>query len=146
MKKILLFLIFFSFVALLQAQSKEEQSVQQTVIHAFDALSRKDSIRLRNECTTDVKFYEYGETWTIDYLINLAITTNTDLDFKRANKIDFVNTSISNNVAWVTYNLYSEITTTGKTVAIHWMETQVLVKEKGKWKIKLLHSTQVKRS
>lgn len=145
MKKILLFLCPLFNVVLLHAQTTDEQAVQQTVVNTFNALSNKDSMALKNECAADVKFYEYGKIWTIDSLINRAITTNTATDFKRNNKIDFVSTTIAGNTAWVTYNLYSGITSNGNYIKIHWMETLVLVKEYEKWKIKLLHSTLIKR-
>lgn len=145
MKKTILFLLTILFFGLLKAQSPAERQVQQTIMQVFAALSDKDSVSLKSLCTPDVKFYEYGYTWTIDSLISRAITTNAAPDFKRTNRINFINSSISNNVAWATYNLYSEMTANGKTVSIHWMETVILVTEEKKWKIKLLHSTSVKR-
>ncbi len=144
MKKTILFLLSIFSVAFLNAQSKDENAVQQTVIKLFDALSNKDSSGLKDQCAADVKFYEYGEAWTIDFLIKNAIVKNTATDFKRTNKFNFLNTTINGNTAWTTYDLYSTIISNGKNISIHWMETVVLVKEKERWKIKLLHSTLVK--
>ncbi len=149
MKKPIIFLLFVCCSLLVQSQptfTKNEQAVQQTIIKAFDALSNRDSVGLRDQCSADVKFYEYGKTWTIDSMIKLAIATNTAADFKRTNKIDFVTTTINGNIAWATYDLYSDITTNGKNITIHWLETQVLVMEHKRWKIKLLHSTLIKRN
>jgi hypothetical protein len=84
--------------------------------------------------------------WTADSLIYKAITKNTASDFKRTNTIDFVSTTINEDAAWTTYNLHSEIISKGKTFTIHWLETVVLVREENKWKIKLLHSTLIKKN
>jgi ketosteroid isomerase-like protein/quercetin dioxygenase-like cupin family protein len=132
-----------------QAQTSspdDEQKAQQAIIKMFDALSARDAAALRNQCTTDVRFYEYGQSWTADTLINKAITKNTATDFKRINKFDFISTNVKPDVAWITYNLHSEITSNGKHVDVYWLETVVLVKEEEKWKVKALHSTLIKKN
>jgi ketosteroid isomerase-like protein len=123
-----------------------EHEVQQTIIQLFDALTQRDAVRIKNYCTTDVRFYEYGQTWTLDTLINKAITKNTAPDFKRTNKLDFVNTTLQGDAAWATYNLYSEVTREGKSTSLHWLETVVLVKDEKIWRVKVLHSSLIKKS
>ena len=147
MRKISIALSILLFSAAVQAQqplTSDQQSVQQTVIKVFDALSNRDSMSLKLYCTDDVRFYEYGQTWNMDTLINKAIRLNTATDFKRINTIDFVNTTISNKVAWATYNNQAEITMNGKQRTVKWLETVVLVKKKKRWKLKVLHSTLIK--
>lgn len=147
MKKIFLSLIAFS-VSALYAQkqlTKEQQAVQQTVIKMFDALSNRDSVNLKEYCTADISLFENGITWNLDTLIFKAITLNQATDFKRTNTIDFINTTVKKNTAWATYNLTSEITRNGKHGFVKWLETVVTVREKKQWKIKILHSTLIKR-
>jgi len=149
MKKIfiLIFVIYIS--ELLQAQqqlTKDQQEVHQTVINFFEALSNKDSVNLKNNCNADILLFETGSIWNADTLILKAITLNTATDFKRTNTFDFINTTIANNTAWTTYNLHSEITRNGKQSTVQWMETVIVIKEKQKWKIKVLHSTLIRRS
>ena len=147
MKKILLFLLAISFATLLKAQSTEsQQAAQQTVTKLFDALSNRDSVSLKKYCTDDIALYEYGMAWNMDTLINRAIRLNTSADFKRTNALDFINTTVNKDVAWTTYYLHSEITKDAKLVSIQWLETVVLVKERKRWKIKVLHSSLIKRS
>jgi hypothetical protein len=149
MKKTTSLLIAFSFAGFLQAQvflTQSQQAVQQTVIKMFDALSSRDSVSLKLYCTDDIQLYEYGMAWNIDTLINKAITLNTATDFKRVNTFDFINTEVNKNTAWATYTLYSEITSNGKQRSVQWMETVVLVKDKKRWKIKLLHSSLIKKN
>ena len=149
MKIIKLVLITFSFTGLLQAQqslTKSQYAVQQTVVKLFEALSDRDSVSLKLYCADDVTLYEYGQVWNIDTLIIKAITLNTATDFKRVNTFHFINTTVKKNTAWATYNLQSEITSNGKQRILQWIETVVLVKEKKRWKIKVLHSSLIKRN
>lgn len=149
MKKIQLCLIAISFNVLLQAQApltESQQAVQQTVIKLFDALSNRDSVSLKQYCANEITLYEYGMAWNMDTLINRAITLNTATDFKRINTIDFINTTINKEVAWTTYHLSSEITKDGKQASVKWLETVIVVKDKNKWKVKVLHSSLIKRN
>lgn len=120
--------------------------MQQTVIKLFETLSNRDSVSLKKYCAADIVLFENGSIWNVDTLILKAITLNTSTDFKRANNIDFISTTVNKNTAWATYNLHSEITRNGKQANVQWMETVVAVKERKKWKIKVLHSTLIKRN
>lgn len=147
--RISLFVFAFFITGSVHAQplvTKSEQAVQQAVIKMFDALSARDSLGLKKYCADDVALYEYGQVWNIDTLITKAIVLNTALDFKRVNTFDFINTTVENNTAWTTYNLKSEISSNGKERIVQWMETVVLVKEKKRWKIKVLHSSLINRN
>ena len=122
MKKIIIPILAIYFSTLLQAQqrlTKDQQEVHQTVIDFFGALSNRDSISLKNNCTVDILLFETGSIWNADTLILKAVTLNTAKDFKRINSFDFINTTIADNTAWVTYNLSSEITRNGKLATAH---------------------------
>ncbi len=149
MKKLILFFAAILFTGLVQAQeplSKSQQAVQQSIQKMFDALSTSDTAGLKQYSTADIKFYEYGQVWTIDTMIQKMIPLMKVADYKRTNKLDFVSTTINRNIAWATYRLQSEITRNTKIDLVKWMETVILVKEKNQWKIKVLHSTLVKRN
>lgn len=148
MKKslLLLILIVVAAASIAQTLSKQDQSVQQTIQNLFTALSNNDTAGLRLHSSADVKFYEYGQVWTIDTLIQKVMFAGKAADYIRTNKFDFVNTTINGNTAWATYYLQSEITRNGKQELVKWIETVVLVKLKNQWKIKLLHSTLIKRT
>ena len=149
MKKTILPILAIYFSTLLQAQQQltnDQREVHQTVINFFGALSNRDSVSLKNNSTVDILLFETGSIWNADTLILKAITLNTATDFKRINSFDFINTTIADNTAWTTYNLHSEITRNGKQATVQWMETVIAIKEKQKWKIKVLHSTLIKRN
>ena len=139
-------LVLLSVTAVAQKANKEQFAVQQTVENMFTTLTNADTAALKTFVTANVRFYEYGQVWTIDTLIQKVMQSKSIPDFKRTNNFQFVNTSISNNTAWVTYYLESNFTRNGKEELVKWMETVVLVKEKKKWKINILHSTRLPKN
>jgi ketosteroid isomerase-like protein len=138
-------IIFYTTTPAQQSATNEQWVVQQTVKNIFDVLSNRDSALLKNYCAADVAFYEYGLVWNIDSIIQKGILQNTATDFKRENTIDFINTTVNGNTAWATYNLHSVVKKEGKETRIHWMETVVLIKENNMWRLKVLHSSLIKR-
>jgi ketosteroid isomerase-like protein len=126
--------------------SENQKAVRQTIANVFDALSTRDSVSLKKYCAKDILLFEYGQVWNLDTLIRKAIKRNTASDFKRINTIEFLYTTVDKNTAWASYNLHSEITSAGKQSTVHWLETVVLVRQKKKWRLKVLHSTLIKRT
>lgn len=55
-------------------------------------------------------------------------------------------TKISGKIAWTTYYNQADVTRNGTAYVVKWLETAILTKEDGQWKIKTLHSTLVNRS
>ena len=142
--KFLFIVLLLTTAATAQTITKEQATVQQTIIQLFDALSNRDSVSLLAYSTSDITLYEYGQVWNMDTLILKAIVKNQSIDFKRTNSFEFINTTIDKTTAWVTYRLQSAITRDGKQLMLQWLETVVLVKEKKQWKVKHLHSTLIK--
>jgi ketosteroid isomerase-like protein len=137
--------LLFSFCAVAQKNSAaDEKAVQQVVNDMFDAIANRDTIQLKLHCSADILILESGETWNIDTLIQ-KIGQNKAVDFKRINTIDFIDTRISGNTAWASYNNRADVTRNGQHGFVLWLETVILVKEGKKWKVKVLHSTLIKR-
>jgi hypothetical protein len=149
MKKIVsvlvVFLISISYAESQVKKSESQQAVEQTVVKMFDALSNRDSLGLKEYCAADILLFENGMVWNLDTLIMRGVTLNKAADFKRINTIDFIITTVNQNTAWTTYNNQADISSNENHRLAKWVETVVLVKNKNGWKIKLLHSTPVKR-
>jgi hypothetical protein len=139
-------LVLLSVTASAQKANKEQFTVQQTVETMFATLTNADTVSLKKVVTNNVRFYEYGQIWTIDTIIQKVMQSKSIPDFKRTNSFEFVSTAINQNTAWVTYYLQSTFTRNGKEELVKWMETVVLVKEKKKWKINVLHSTRLPKN
>ena len=136
--------IVIAIVSVAQEQvTKDRLAVQQTIIKLFTALSNSDTAGLKLYSTTDVKFYEYGQIWTMDTMIQKVMLVSKASDYKRTNSFEFVNTTINKKTAWATYYLQSTITRNSKQETVKWMETVILLKEKNQWKITVLHSTRL---
>ncbi len=144
--KLLIIALLFSTIAIAQNAGKEQAGVKQTIENMFATLTNADTAALKTFVTADVHFYEYGQVWTIDTLIQKMTASTSIKDFKRSNRFQYVNTTIKGNTAWVTYYLQSVITRNGKEDILNWMETVVLLKVKKNWKIDVLHSTRLMKN
>ena len=141
--RIILFLAI-SIPSLVKAQEKkttDQQEVKQTVINLFDALSNRDTIMLKANCTADILLFENGKVWNIDTMMRAISSLKKLNDYTRINKIEFIHTEIHNDVAWTTYHNQAEITSNGSSRKVKWVETVILEKKNENWKIKVLHST-----
>ena len=141
MKKIaLIFLLFtqFSF-----AQTPEKVEVQQVITRFFDALSVANIPQMKAEVLDGFILLENGEIWTIDTLAN-KISRPKPEGYLRQNSFDFITTKIEKNRAWVYYKNKAEITSKTRTATIKWLESAILRKEKGRWRMELMHSTPMK--
>lgn len=149
MKKLLLITILFfvsTFFAHAQNNlSAKEKLVQKTVTGMFQALADRDLVQLKHYCTEDILLLENGSVWNLDTLVQ-KVSQNAATDFKRINKIEFIETKISGKIAWTTYNNQAEIASNGKRAVINWLETAILIKEDGRWKIRTLHVTLLKKT
>jgi ketosteroid isomerase-like protein len=123
----------------------KQQLVQKTVTDLFQALADRDPDKIKYNCTADILILESGAVWNLDTLVQ-KISQNTAADFKRINTLEFIETKVSGEIAWTTYNNQAEVTRNGKSGKIKWLETAILTKEDGRWKIKTLHSTLLGRS
>jgi hypothetical protein len=122
-----------------------QQTVQSVIRGVFEAMSALDMESVRSYCKPDIKILESGKIWNLDSLALRINGAKAAGNMKRVNKIDFLDTRINGNVAWTYYNNEAIFTSDDKTFSIKWLESAVLVREKGEWKISFLHSTTLER-
>lgn len=135
---ILLLFTQFSF-----AQTPEKIDVQQVIIRFFDALSVANIPQMKAEVSDDFILLENGEIWTIDTLAN-KISRPKPEGYLRQNSFDFLSTKIDKNRAYVYYKNKAEISSKTRNATIKWLESAILRKEKGRWRMELMHSTTIK--
>jgi hypothetical protein len=141
MKKIALFVLLstqFSF-----AQTSEKAEVQQVITRFFDALSVTNIPQMKAEVSDDFMLLENGEIWTIDTLAN-KISRPKPEGYLRQNSFDFLSTKIDKNRAYVYYKNKAEISSKTRNAIIKWLESAILRKEKGRWRMEFMHSTPMK--
>ena len=128
-------LIFCSAIA-----SAQDDSIKATIVRFFDGLTELNESKLKESTTADFILLENGEVWNLDTLIN-RIRPRKQMNFKRVNSFNFINTQQNAEVAWVSYENTADITMNDKQRTVKWLESAVLKKQSGKWRIVLLHST-----
>lgn len=118
-------------------------SPQATVIRFFDAIAALNDSAMKAELTADFTLVEHAQVLNADSLTK-GLAPLKNKRFKRINKIDFVKIDEIGDAAWVVYYNTAEVTIGEMHRTVKWLESAALVKQAGKWKIKLLHSTDLK--
>ena len=136
---LVLFILFFNVNSFCQ---KEKDSIEASISKFFDGLSQIDANKLKAYTTDDFILLENGQLWNIDTLVN-KMSDPKNAGIKRVNKFQFIKTEQSGNVAWVSYHNSADFSLNEKKQTVNWLESAVLEKKNGRWKIKLLHSTRV---
>ena len=144
-KAILFCIILLELSFSANAQSKESNEVlHQPIIGFFDGLSLIREDLLFEHTTKDFVLLEAGMIWNNDTLIN-RIRPLKNTNFERKNSFTFLSMKQQGDVAWVSYWNQATINRNGKTSNPKWLESVVLVREMGHWKIQLMHSTTMKQ-
>jgi hypothetical protein len=116
----------------------DKKEVENTIVRLFEGLSALSEEKIQAEVTEDFLLFEVGEVWNADSLVQ-AIAPMKKRAFSRKNYFQFVKTEVKGDMAWTSYDNKAEIEVDGRIRNVHWLESAVLIKQKGKWKIKFLH-------
>ena len=120
----------------------EKTQVSETIRSMFAALAAEDFAKLRAVIAPDFYAFEAGGRITGDALIDLIKKAHA------AGKtyvwtVNEPEVHIDGNTAWVTYVNRGSIKDAAGTKDVSWLESAVLRKEKGNWRIQFFHSTRV---
>jgi ketosteroid isomerase-like protein len=127
-----------------QIQKNNEQTkVNQAVIKFFNGIAALDAKMMRQYSTKDFLLLEDGAVWNMDTLTS-KLDPLKAMSFSRTNHLDFIQTEIKGNTAWVAYNNTADMRVNGQKMNVQWLESAVLIKEGKDWKIQMLHSTSLK--
>jgi ketosteroid isomerase-like protein len=142
MKRILCLLLPVLFFTSDTFSQQEKDSIEASISRFFDGLSEIDAEKLRAYSTSDFLLLENGHVWNMDTLVS-KVNVGKNSGLKRLNKFEFIKTEQNGNVAWVSYHNTADFSLNEKKQTVKWLESAVLGKENGRWKIKLLHSTRI---
>ncbi|MBS1661821.1 MAG: nuclear transport factor 2 family protein [Bacteroidetes bacterium] len=143
MKRLLIFTGFLIAAYTIKAQSADQKAVQQAVIGIFDGISAADLQVVKTHATPDLTILENGIVWNMDTVAAKITQLKALTSYHRDNHLDFIQTNINENTAWVSYHNSANVVMNERNSTRNWLESAFLIKNGGVWKVQLLHSTVV---
>ncbi|MDB5200941.1 MAG: hypothetical protein JWQ27_350 [Ferruginibacter sp.] len=122
---------------------KNEEKIHAAIVGFFNGMSLINADTLHRYATTDFQLLEEGLVWNMDSLVK-AILPRKNAGIVRRNSFEFIRTEYKNGIAWVSYKNTAEFQQGGKRQTVRWLESVVLRKQQGEWKIQLMHSSKLK--
>ena len=119
----------------------EDHPAFQPVKELFAAMSNHDGKAMQETATEDFQLLEHGEDWTMQKLVD-AVQPKGE-PYERKNFFKQIRARQQGDVAWVSYWNKAEIRRESGLRTVVWLESAVMVREDGRWKIQLLHSTRL---
>lgn len=120
----------------------EAAAVEAAVVDFFDAITAYDYDALRRRTTSDFELVEDSLVLDLSGFVDL-IEPYEDRDAGITYRLsDFV-TEVRGPVAWTRYRNRAVLQTGEDTMRLRWLESAVLLREDGAWRIDRLHSTPV---
>lgn len=124
------------------ARADDAAAVKAAIQENYAAYSSFDEARYRRTTTDDFLLLEHGEL--IDREGDVANMAKPGTGFRRTDHFDFDSVKVHDDVAWAVYTLESKIHDDRRgTREREWLESAILRREDGRWKVALLHSTRV---
>jgi hypothetical protein len=121
---------------------KDKAKIEGAIVGFFNGLSLINADTLKHYSTADFQLLEDGEIWNLDTLIH-RVEPMKNSGVERINKFEFIRTHQSGDMAWVSYHNSAEFRRGDKQRSVRWLESAVLVKNKGRWRIQMMHSTKL---
>lgn len=118
-----------------------DHSAFQPVKELFAAMSNHDGKAMQETATEDFQLLEHGEDWTMQQLVDAVQPKGQP--YVRENFFSQIRARQNGDVAWVSYWNKAEISRESGQRIVVWLESAVMVKKDGRWKIQLIHSTRL---
>lgn len=116
-----------------------DASIARTVDAFFDALRREDKAAFRQLTTSTFYSFDVGKRYAGTELVDVvkdAHGRGVQLNWS----VGELDTSVSCNVAWSAWENVGSAGIPPDVKPVRWLESAVLVREDGKWKIDFFHS------
>lgn len=137
----LAFILFTSFTV--SAQQKHA-GMEAAIEGMFEGLSLVNTDTLKHYATADFTLLEEGEVWNMDTLLS-KIEPLRQQNVKRVNSFEYLNAEENGKLGWISYFNTAKFTQGERSQEVRWLESAVLVKEGNRWRIKMLHSTRIRK-
>jgi hypothetical protein len=122
------------------AAEAEEVKVVDTVKAVFVAAAADDLGKFHAVTTTDFYAYDNGMRFDGDALMQ-AIQKQHAAGYVYEWNVTQPEVHVAGNVAWITYINKGPVKNASETQQVTWLESMVLEKKGGKWRIHFVHST-----
>jgi hypothetical protein len=127
-------------LALLPALASAQSAPMTPVFAFFTALSEGNPQGIRNAITPDMQILEQGEVWNLDKVLSLANTTTS----VRRNFYSPISEHERGDTVLINYwNKALIRLASGEERTVGWLESVVVVKDRGEWRILQMHSTRL---
>ncbi|WOX07233.1 nuclear transport factor 2 family protein [Microbulbifer pacificus] len=133
-RKLMLVLSLFS-----GAVSAQVAPAFEPVMALFSAMSEVDHSGMRAAVTDKFELLENGDVWGIDELIAVV----TPSEYKRESFFSLISTDVREDIALINYWNKAVFSSKKSTKNVTWLESVVVVKEDGSWRLQQMHSTRV---
>jgi ketosteroid isomerase-like protein len=120
----------------------DEVQVTEAIRSLFAAATADNLDDLHAVTTSDFYAFDAGGRFTRDGLMDLIKAAHAEGKVYTWT-VNEPEVHISGNIAWVTYVNRGSIIDVSGTKDMTWLESAVLQKERGVWRIRFLHSTRV---
>ncbi len=118
----------------------EKQNVEEVIRNFYDATSSFNFQGIRDLCTDDFILFESEQVMNVEDFINFITP------FKGATmtyNLEDVKINVEGSVAWMRMRSKAKMTMGEQVMNYEWLESAVLKKQEGMWKIAFYHSTTV---
>ena len=113
--------------------------VQTAIRNYYDVWQNRDAGRYRSLLTDDYMLLEHGDRMTVEDDVRMMPKPGS----QRSNEFDFRAVQIVGDVAYAHWFLESKMIDEKGARQRRWLESGVLRRSAGAWKIALLHSTRI---
>ena len=120
--------------------ASDEKEVIEVMRSMFAALAADDLPRFRAVTARDFYAYDIGKRFDGDALINLIKEAHADARVFVWNVTE-PKVRVHADLAWITYVNEGSMQDSSGTKKMTWLESAILGKEDGAWRVQFLHST-----
>jgi len=120
----------------------DEETVVQALRQMYVALTNEDTALLRAVTTSDFYSFDGGKRLTGDELMALIKSLHST-GKTYVWTVPETTVRVEGKVAWITYVNRGSVQDAAGKKDVSWLESAVLLKEAGTWRIQFFHSTRV---
>ena len=142
MRYILLFFFAFLSVNVFSQGKTDSLAIVQLIIYDYKTMGTWNLKKHIENATERYLLIEKGEVLNLK-MEGEYFKSNAHRKIDRKDFFDFRYVRINGNFAYAVYNLKSDILENGKLKTWTWIESVIVRKIKGTWKIELIHSTSI---